>query len=468
MPREASSRASPNRERRFPVGTLVCGKMPPEMAFFGLDTAAISRALAQLAEHHGDEADAYLERQEVLTLPAEGEPPGLRLWREEGFALRLTRGEASWSASRDGLTPLALAAALRQVARALPRTPFSLPTPVLSGFPPLEVGAIGLFPSLVAHKIRERRVGFPFSLKLHRHRRWLQVVGTQLVGELEQERYFSWEASLPWETLGGLADELDEDLADHIAHLLVVSFRGREAQPPPAGFERLLLAPDAAAVLLHEVVAHALEADALARAGSIQAAIGAPFGPSGLNVIDDPASGPEGRSRMTDDEGIPVAPRWLIRDGVVEQPLADSSWARRTPALAPGCARRSDRHHLPAPRSSRLELLSWDNERAKVLELAEGGLFVERATHGNLDPLRGRFSMLFPGGRRVRAGALAEPVGPFLLTGAVADVVGSIIAIGKESRPAGAGWCAKDGMLLPVWASTPEILLSPVEISPWR
>lgn len=436
------------------------------MAFFGLDTAVISRALAQLAEHVGDDAGAYLERKELVTLPADGEPPGITLCREEGFSLHLRREGSVWSASRDSFAPLAIAGALRQVARALPRTPFSLPKAQVSEFPPLELGSIGLFPSLVARKIRNRRVGFPFSLALSRHRRWLQVVGTKLVGALEEERYFSWEASTPWETLGGLADELDDAQADHIAHVLVSSFHCRDASPPPAASERLLLAPDAAAVLLHEVVAHALEADTLARAGSIEAAIGAPLGPSGLNVLDDPSSAPANRRREADDEGIPVVRRWLIRDGEVEQPISDRSWAARIPAMAPGCGRRSDRHHAPAPRSSHLELLAWKNERAEILELAEGGLFVERAVRGSLDPLNGRFKLVFRGGRRIRGGALAEPVGPFVLAGAVADVLSSIIAIGKESRLAGAGWCAKDGMLLPVWALTPEVLLSPVEISP--
>src|SRR6185369_8296645 len=119
----------------------------------------------------------------------------------------------------------------------------------------------------------------------------------------------------------------------------------------------LLLGASAAAVLLHEAVAHALEVDTLALTGDPAAAVGHRVGSDVLDLLDDPTGGPPGLRRRTDDEGMPVLRRWLLRRGVVEQPLADRRWARRSPTLHAGAGRRQSRHQAPVPRSLHLELL---------------------------------------------------------------------------------------------------------------
>src|SRR5438270_2492977 len=91
------------------------------MPFGELDRAALARALAPLAERTDDLVDAFFERVEVVELPVAGEAPGVRLWREEGLAVRLCREERTWLASRDRLDGEALADAIRQVARVHPR-----------------------------------------------------------------------------------------------------------------------------------------------------------------------------------------------------------------------------------------------------------------------------------------------------------------------------------------------------------
>jgi hypothetical protein len=52
-----------------------------------------------------------------------------------------------------------------------------------------------------------------------------------------------------------------------------------------------------------------------------------------------------------------------------------------------------------------------------------------------------------------------------VLRGRVAALLNRVTAIARESRPAGAGWCAKGGQKLPVWATAPALRLEGVEIS---
>jgi len=321
------------------------------------------------------------------------------------------------------------------------------------------------FAPLVQRALRSRHVAFPARIALTRHRRWLQVIGAHLVPAVERESYYSCTVEMPWGRYGTLLPAVDAAVAQELAEVLVASFRSRQAATPEGGEATVVLAPAAGAVLLHEAVAHALEADTLATGGNPGSAIGVRLAAPGLHVLADPAAAPEGAQRSSDDEGLGVFRRWLLRDGVVEQPLSDSRWARSCVTFLPGAGRRSSRHHLPAPRSSFLEVLPGEYT-FEELTGSDDGWFLPVAERGQLDPLTGQFYLEIPFTRRLRKGALAEPGGRCRLEGTVGDLLGRIRGIGREAQPAGAGWCAKGGQKLPVWARTPHLRLEGVKLVP--
>jgi hypothetical protein len=53
-----------------------------------------------------------------------------------------------------------------------------------------------------------------------------------------------------------------------------------------------------------------------------------------------------------------------------------------------------------------------------------------------------------------------------VLRGRVADLLTRVVAVGSQAKPAGAGWCAKGGQKLPVWATAPALRLEDVEVAP--
>ena len=436
------------------------------MPFSALDHAAIARALSQIADRSEDLVDAFFERSEEVRLPVDGGPPGWSVRREEGLAIRLVREDRSWLASRDGISPALFAEALRQVARAMPIAAY--PEPRLAPIPWLgapEAPELASFPTDVTRRLRQERVAFPLRISVARHRRWLQVIGPQLVPDEQEESFYSCTAETPWGRLGMLLPQLGNAAVEAVATPLLESFRCRHAPPPEASAGTVLLGPEATAVLLHEAVAHALEADTLAIGGAPDAAIGVRLAQDGLHVLDDPSSAPQGVRRSCDDEGVTVSRRWLLRDGVVEQPLADSATSRASDALLPGAARRSHRHLPPAPRSTHLEMVAGDQDW-EDLAADSDGLFISRAERGRLDPVSGQFSLSLPHARRLRSGQIAEPVGPCRLEGRVGDLLEAIQGIGRQTRTAGAGWCAKGGQKLPVWATAGALRLEGVEVKP--
>ena len=225
---------------------------------------------------------------------------------------------------------------------------------------------------------------------------------------------------------------------------------------------RVVLGPGAAAVLLHEAVAHSLEADVLATTGKPEAALGVRLGSACLNVLDDPTQTPAGE-RSCDDEGYPLERRWLVRGGTVEQLLADARWAG-SGALLPGSSRRAGRHDVPGPRSTQLELLPGNQPTRELVAESDGGLYAAEARSGRLDPMSGQLRLEIPCARKIEGGGLGGRVGPFTIVGNVVSVLDAVRAVGSETVACGAGWCAKAGGKLPVWARSSALVLEEVQL----
>lgn len=436
------------------------------MPFSRLDSSSIARTLSHIADEAADVADAFFERREDIELQADGSP-GLRVWREAGFAVRLMRDGTTWLAGRDGLAPEVFHEALRRVARAMPRTPLSLADLDVDTWTERpEASELQAFPSALNHAVKAHRVSFPLQLTVRRHRRWVRTIGTRLASACESESFYSVVSTMPWGRHGSLLTNLHKRNAESLALSLVRSQQAQKA-PPPAPYRGVLVLGHAAtAVLLHEAVAHALEADILSRSGHPEAAIGVAMGSPLLNVFDDPTSAPKSVRRASDDEGFPVIRRCLLRAGVVEQPLCDTNYARHSERLSAGAGRRGSRHWAPTPRSFHLELAPGDTTSQDLVNDAEGGLYLPEADRGYLDPLSGRFTLHFPYGRRIRNCVPEEPVGPCVLSAQVSDLLDKVRGVGADVHAAGAGWCAKGGVKLPVWATAPELRLEGLEITP--
>lgn len=448
------------------------------MPFSLVDAAGVVRALQQIADRDDDRVDAYFERIEEITTASGQASADVR--RESGLAVRLARGDATWLASSDGIDEHRFADALRRASRGAQQLgsvrtdvrerPWTLPPEapeILELRGRLEARLEAQFPA----RSNDRPAPGPNALhvRVTRHRRESKVVGPQLTSATDREVFYSLAVTSPWGRSGGLLVDLRDSMdavVDRVAREVGADRLAARAEPPAPGRGACILGPAAAAVLLHEAVAHALEADVLAESGHPDAAVGVQLGSRLLDVFDDPAGAPAAVRRRTDDEGFPVLRRCLLRAGVVTQPLADTAWADRSERLEPGAGRRGDRHEVPGPRSHHLELVPNPQIGAPLWsDDAEGGLYLDRVERGHLDPRTGRFDLRFAHGQRIRDGRAAEPVGGCRLHGRVADVLGAVVATGDTVRVGGAGWCAKGGVRLPVWATSTELRLAEVEIA---
>lgn len=433
---------------------------PPLLAS---DVAAPAAALTRLAERGAPALEAFFERMETVEVLPRGAPARVRLRREQGLAVRRIENGGSRLASSDAISGPAFAACCDRAGSA-GRSIGSAPPRIATGrWPALRLSEIERAESRLTRAVNRRRVGFPMEVTVRRHRRQVQVIRGPVAAAPQFEEYYSMQAATSWGVWGGLLPSLaDEDL-DPVAILLVDRMRARSLPAQPLAHGVVVLGPNAAAVLLHEIVAHLLEADTLALTGAPEQAVGLKLGSSELDVVDDPRSAPVGCERTTDDEGAAVIARWLLRRGRVRQPLADLAWAERCPGLVPGGARRASRHRLPGPRTAHLELLPGAAPERDLFAEAAGGLYIGEFDRGALDPFNGRCVLHAPCGRRIGASGPVDYTGPIEIRSSAVDLLAAVAAVGDRPTTGGAGWCAKDGALLPVWARCPSIRLEGLE-----
>lgn len=229
--------------------------------------------------------------------------------------------------------------------------------------------------------------------------------------------------------------------------------------PRPA---RCLLAPPAAATLLHEAVGHALEGDHLARGRRpTLLAPGATVADPAFDVVNDPTRPELPGSYSADDEGTPAHPTVLLQAGTVAGVLADRETAVRLGVLA-GNARRSSVHAWPRPRVSNLVVTARGAPPAPCRDDAD--IEVVSVRSGAFEPLSGELRLVVRSAWRLHRGRRVRPLAPFVLVGHVARVLAGMRPAGPPAASGEPGWCGKAGDIVPVGAVTPWLLVDGLEV----
>ncbi|HVN31366.1 MAG TPA: metallopeptidase TldD-related protein [Thermoanaerobaculaceae bacterium] len=229
------------------------------------------------------------------------------------------------------------------------------------------------------------------------------------------------------------------------------------------GAARVLLAPAAAAVLLHELIGHPLEGDLLLRGASPWSGRqGERLVRLSLSVSDDPSRTDLPGAFSTDDEGEPAQPRELLAEGILVGALADRESAAAL-GVPTGNARRANVHARPRPRIS--NLVAHASDPLPHPPRHEAAIEVETLTSGTMEPASGAILLHVRTAFALRRGERHRPLAPFTLVGSLAAVRSGLLAAAEPTLPvAEPGWCAKDGEIVPTGAIAPWLLLSGLEV----
>jgi TldD protein len=265
-----------------------------------------------------------------------------------------------------------------------------------------------------------------------------------------QQAHLSVGSRGDFSVIAGLHHQVKE-MAERAVQLL--------SAPRVAGGEYpVILDPVLAGVFVHEAFGHLSESDFLYENPPLREimVLGKKFGESHLNIVDG-AAVPELRgSYRYDDEGVPAARTYLIREGVLVGRLHSRETAAKMNEDPTGNARAVDYRFPPIVRMTNTFIepgtLSFED---MVGEIKEG--IYARNWYGGTTAME-MFTFSAGEAFMIRNGKIAELVRPVVLTGNVFNTLGNIDAIGNDLEMNQGGGCGKGMQVpLPVSNGSPHI-----------
>jgi TldD protein len=194
-----------------------------------------------------------------------------------------------------------------------------------------------------------------------------------------------------FEILGNVEQELDREVSA-IRDVL------DKAKPlPHDDVMDVVFSPELAGILVHESVGHPSELDRImgregAEAGESYMRVdylgSYKLGSDLVTIIDDPTIPNSYGYYLVDEEGVPARPRYLIRNGYVNEFLMNREYASYIGLTSNAAARASEFDKEPIPRMANTYLAPGDWKPEEIVRETRKGLFIASYTEWNIDDRR--------------------------------------------------------------------------------
>ncbi|MCA0243864.1 MAG: metalloprotease TldD [Proteobacteria bacterium] len=455
---------------------------------FGLDDAALSRALATIREHRVDDADLYFEttRHEGWSLE-EGIVKSGSFSIDQGVGVRAVAGERTAFAYSDDLSVASLmdaARTVRTIAAAgqerrvkLARAPKVAASRVL--YAPLDPIATLDSTQKVALLEKVERLARAKDPRIAQVMAGLAAeYDVVLVARADGTRaadvrpLVRLSVTVIAEQGGrrevgsgggggrfGLGYFTDAVIESYVEQAVNAALTNLDSRPAPAGEMTVVLGPGWPGVLLHEAVGHGLEGDFNRRGSSTFAGrIGERVAAKGVTVLDDGTLADRRGSLNVDDEGCATQRSVLIEDGILRGYIQDSLNARLMGVKPTGNGRRESYAHVPMPRMTNTYMLSGDKDPAEIVASIDRGLYATNFGGGQVDITSGKFVFSASEAFWVEKGRIQYPVKGATIIGNGPEALTRVSLIGNDMKlDTGVGVCGKDGQSVPVGVGQPTL-----------
>ncbi len=440
------------------------------------DDAAVARWLEPLSSRSGELAEVFGERRREVALAwTDGHIGDVRVRREDGVSARWRFGKDE----RLAFVPGSGESSVREAVRALRTLSGREPLPIRGsraarpgddddggGWADLQRWTRRLTGILGRHAPRHRLL---FRVREFERR----IVASGLPAAVSRRRLVSVEGVLTAASRHGDEERPiafhapdAEGTADELKGLLVAATAPRERPIAPGeGESDVVLAAGCAAVLFHEILGHALEADAALSPLSAPLRDDVRVAVAELDVVDDPRRLDLFGGYERDDEGVAPRPVKLLHSGRVGSRLSDRFHAR---ASSSGHGRRAGPAEAPMPRCSNVVVPAGSANSDEIARRLNDGLWIEEFRGGSAQVAAGTFRLPFTRARRLRRGRFTEEIGPGVLAGRTLEALKGVEAVlGREARACRSlGWCARDGQVVPVQGEAPDVLIRGLSVRP--
>jgi TldD protein len=237
------------------------------------------------------------------------------------------------------------------------------------------------------------------------------------------------------------------------------AIRLTRASVPATADLAVVLSPPAAGLLVHELMGHACEADAVESGASLIAGrMGQQVTDSAVWLCDGHPGGQVWGAATHDDEGTPNRAHPMITAGRFVGALTDRRYAGRSAHPTSGNGRRQSYAHRVLPRVSHTEMAVGDTAQAEMVAGIPHGLLALSMEGGAINSRTGVLNLAVKEALMIRSGQPAERVRGATLTGDALDILTHIQAVGDDPvlTPM---LCGKQGQWIPVSATSPSVLV---------
>jgi PmbA protein len=198
------------------------------------------------------------------------------------------------------------------------------------------------------------------------------------------------------------------------------------ADRPPTGSFPVLFDERISSSLIGHLVA-ALNGSSIVRGSSwAKELLGKQILPSGMSLREDPTRKSVAGSKPFDGEGLNVAPRDIIKDGILQGWTLDLSTARQLDMNSTANAARGV-GSPPSPSTGNLELTRGEYSRANLIEQMGTGLIITSMIGSTINPNTGDYSR-GASGLWVENGEIIGPVNECTVAGNLMDMLKNMIA----------------------------------------
>ncbi len=220
----------------------------------------------------------------------------------------------------------------------------------------------------------------------------------------------------------------------------------------------VILDPIMAGLFAHEAFGHLSESDFVYQNEDLRRVmvLGKRFGGKHLNIVDDATVPGLRGSYRYDDEGVPTAKNYLIREGILEGRLHSRETAAKMGERPTGNARAVNYNFPPIVRMTNTFIEPGEHSFGDMLADVKEGVYA-RDWYGGTTSLE-MFTFSAAEAYMIRNGKLEGLLRPVVLTGNVFTTLENIDAVGNDLEMTQGGGCGKgDQFPLPVSDGGPHI-----------
>ncbi len=264
----------------------------------------------------------------------------------------------------------------------------------------------------------------------------------------------------------GLAYFDDAMVQSYVDEAVEQALTNLESRPAPAGEMVVVLGSGWPGILLHEAVGHGLEGDFNRKGSSAFAGrIGQRVAAKGVTVLDDGTIADRRGSLNIDDEGHVSQRNVLIEDGILRGYIQDAMNARLMGVKPTGNGRRESYAHTPMPRMTNTYMLGGDKHPDEIVASIKKGLYATNFGGGQVDITSGKFVFSASQAFWVENGKIQYPVKGATLVGNGPDALTRVSMIGNDMRlDTGVGTCGKEGQSVPVGVGQPTLRIEALTV----